>query len=164
MKRAPSPSAFFSRLVRSTTPRRKPVQHEKGEQASGVKLLRSLGAAVYVLGTRRARGSRCRCGAFVPGDQGTRQTPGVADVLAFLPAPRGTRLAGCQLWWEAKRAAGGRASDAQRVFAANCAAAGVAHCLGDVNDLVAWLIEHGYLRANQVAHYRTQQGGHDRHA
>jgi len=154
----------FDRLL-ATVKRRQPrpgarrrlAQPEKAEQAKGVALLRSLGAAVYVLGTRRAGGARChQCGGFVPGDQGTRQTPGIPDVLAFLPAPRGSSLVGCQLWWEAKRPDGGRASAPQHAFAANCAASGIAHCLGDANALVAWLIAHQYLRPDQVAHERIR--------
>jgi len=96
----------FDRLIATVTRRRptrarRPVQHEKGEQAGGIKLLRTLGATVYTFGTRRSRGKACpRCGTFVPEHQGTRQTPGIPDVFAFLPARNGKRVLLC---WEAKR-------------------------------------------------------------
>lgn len=132
--------------------RRRPRQLEKGEQAGGVTLLRTLGARVYVLGTRRSRGRACStCGTFVPEHQGTRQTPGVADVLAFLPARGGARVV---LWWEAKRPDGGRISGDQQEFRRLCEESNTAHCVGPLDALIAWLIAGGYLRADQVPHYR----------
>lgn len=119
------------------------VQREKVEQAHGVQLLRSLGAAVYVSGTHRKKGDF----------QGTMQTPGIPDVEAWLP---GQRVQGARrlLKWEVK-AGEGRLNAEQRVYQALCVAAGVAHLCGDCNALIAWLIHEGYLRRDSVAHYRV---------
>jgi len=161
----------FDRLIRNTTkdqPARAPrggagrrlVQHEKFEQGDGIKLLRSIGATVYTVGTRRSRGTRCKkCGEFVPNpDQGTRQTPGIPDVLAFM-RPHEMDLATQRprrhlLWWEAKRPGGGEESDAQREFRALCSETATLHCLGDVNDLVAFLVAQGFLKRENVPYYR----------
>lgn len=136
--------------------RQRPRQLEKGEQANGIKLLWSIGAKVYVLGTRRSRGRACpQCGTFVAEHQGTRQTPGIGDVLAFLPARMGAaRLEREVLWWEAKRPDGGRLSDAQQEFQELCVQSRTHHCAGPLDDLIAWLVGHGYLNRHQVPHYR----------
>ena len=125
------------------TPRPKP-RLEKLEQADGVKLLCMLGAAVYVSGTVRRAGDH----------QGTMQTPGIPDVQAFLPRcwlPAGTavRHPPQLLCWEVKRQ-GGKMSAAQTAYRAHCLAAGVPHVVGDLTALMAWLVEHGYLRADQL--------------
>lgn len=130
---------------------------EKYQQHDGCKLLSQIGSAVYTIGTRRSRGKPCpKCHTFVPEDQGTRQTEGIPDVLAFLPARNGA--ARVLLFWEAKHADGGRASAEQLAFAALCREAAQAHVLGPFDVLYAWLIEHGYLRADRVPHYRLPKG------
>lgn len=118
-------------------PRRQP---EKAEQAAIVKLLRGIGCAVYVLGTRR------RAGDY----QGTMQSVGVPDLYTILPRHTGT------LWVEVK-AAGGRATPEQRAFQAACQACGQAHVLGGQNAVIAWLLEHGYIHEGQVPHYRLPE-------
>lgn len=124
---------------------------ERYEQADGVKLLRMLGAAVYVLGTVRPRGDT----------PGTRQTPGLADVEAFLPAPKwtipvaGTVPKGVLLKWEVKRA-GGRLRPEQAEYREHCQRCWIAHVTGDLNALMAWLVSAGYLRADQLPHGRAQ--------
>lgn len=126
---------------------------EKFQQHDGCKLLSSLGAAVYTIGTRRSKGKPCpKCKTFVPEDQGTRQTPGIFDVLAFLPARNGKPVVA--LWWDAKHADGGRVSPEQKEFAELCRLASQAHCIGPYDVLFAWLMEHEYLRADRVPHYR----------
>jgi hypothetical protein len=128
---------------------------EKFEQADGIKLLQSLGAKVYTLGTRRPRGTRCRqCGAFVAESQGTRQTPGLPDVYAVLPGDR--ERTSRALWWEVKRATGGRLSSAQEEFRDLCLASDTAHVDGSVDALIAWLTTNGYLRGDQVPQYRQE--------
>lgn len=139
------------------------VQREKVEQAHGVQLLRSLGAAVYVSGTHRKKGDF----------QGTMQTPGIPDVEAWLPQPPAS--AGLAIDWSAVRksfgvthaprllkwevkAAGGTMSPAQREYQALCVAAGVAHVCGDVDTLIAWLIQERYLKPENVPHYRGRPG------
>ena len=110
---------------------------EKSVQAQGVALLRSLGGAVFVLGTRRPSGDY----------QGTRQTPGLPDVLAFVPH----RGSGARTFvaWECK-VPGGRVRPEQREFAGLCFEAGVAHVTGDLTALMAWLVEAKFLRADQL--------------
>jgi hypothetical protein len=114
---------------------------EKTEQAQTVQLLTAIGAAVYTIGTRRPRGTRCpSCGTFVAESQSTRQTPGIPDVLAFLPRPPiGV------VFIEQKRS-GGRLSPAQEAFRARCAVAGLAHLVGTRDHVIAWLTEYGYVR------------------
>lgn len=162
--------------------RRAPRQLEKTEQAGGVKLLSTIGAKVYVLGTRRSRGRPCpKCGTFVEEHQGTRQTPGVGDVLAFLPPRRQAAVVTCRhgndadlclddacnrqrdlvnaptrevLWWEVKRPDGGRMSPDQREFRDLCEQSRTAHVVGPLDELIAWLIARGYVLRNQLPHYR----------
>jgi hypothetical protein len=107
---------------------------EKHEQAAIRQLLGAVGADVYVLGTRRPRGD-------VPG---TRQTPGLPDLYALLPARPGG-AGSCALWIEVKTARG-RLSPAQRQFQAVCHAAGVPHLTGGRDAVIAWLRAGGWLR------------------
>jgi hypothetical protein len=143
--------------------RARPVQHEKHEQANIVQLARVLGARVYVIGTRRSRGKACpKCGTFVAEDQGTRQTPGHADLLMFWPtADRPKAFNGGHarriLYWEAKRASGGRLSVEQREFLQLADEAGVSTGTGDYDDFVAWVIHYGYAEPHQFPHYRTSE-------
>ncbi len=119
---------------------------EKYEQADGVKLLRSLGAAVYVLGTTR------RAGDY----QGTMQTPGIADIEAWMPVRVDTQNGAAEtglrklLKWEVKRARGARLSPEQKAYAAHCHAAGVDYVCGDLTALMRWLVADGYLRRDQL--------------
>lgn len=118
-------------------------QPERIEQAGIVKLLRSLGATVYVLGMTRRRGDH----------PGTMQTPGLPDLLAFIRRPDdGPVLLAIEC-----KAVGGRLSEAQRGFRALCQQAAVAHVVGGIDAVIAWLLERGYLKADQVAHYRVKE-------
>lgn len=136
---------------------------EKTEQAHIQQLLTSIGGMVYVLGTRRSRGKPCpKCQTFVPEDQGTRQTAGVADLIAFLP-PRPTdprnllpefRTGRPVLLFVECKADGGRLSPEQRVFRNHCLDAEVAHVVGGLNAVIAWLIPRHYVKAEQFPHYR----------
>ena len=120
-----------------------PRVSEKAIQAQGVRLLRTIGAAVYVLGTVRRKGDH----------PGTMQTPGLPDVLFFVPhwADVGRLLI---VFWEAK-AQGGRLSLEQATFRDNCSDAQIAHVTGDLDALIAWLAARGYVREGQVPHYRV---------
>lgn len=124
-----------------------PVPLEKVEQAHGVALLRTIGATVHELGTRRpAKCRRCGQAAY----SGTQQTPGLPDVHAFLPAvPKSA-----ELWWEVKRQRGASVSDEQAEFRELCIEAGIWHVTGPLDALIAFLLEHEYLKAAQVPHYR----------
>jgi hypothetical protein len=112
---------------------------ERVEQANGVKLLRSLGAAVYVIGTVRPSGDH----------PGTCQTPGLSDVEAFLPprAQQPRRL----LKWEIK-SVHGRLRPAQTVYRRYCLETpGLIYVCGTLDALINALMAHGYLRGDQVA-------------
>lgn len=124
------------------SPRRAP---ERAIQSQGARLLRTIGGRVWELGTTRRRGDYA----------GTMQTPGLPDVLAFMP-PREPHLWRL-LVWEAK-APGGRLRPEQAIFRELCQFAGIHHVVGDLDALIAWLLEHGYLRRDQIAHYRAPIG------
>lgn len=107
-------------------------QPERAIQSRIVALLRSVGCAVWVLGTTRRRGDY----------QGTMQTPGLPDVLAFLPRSQGV------LFVEAK-APGGRLRPAQADFRACClplVTDRVYHVTGGLEAVVAKLATLGILR------------------
>jgi hypothetical protein len=168
MKRRDILGTTFDRLISDVTRERAPRRPvarrprnpgiEKYQQHDGLKLLASMGADFYVLGTRRSRGKPCpKCKTFVPEDQGTRQTEGISDVLIFLPLQPGASHR-VTLWWEAKHADGGRLSPAQVRFADLCRQAAQEHCAGPLAALYAWLVEHGYLDRNRVPHYRLPMG------
>jgi len=121
------------------------IQREKVEQAHVVQLLRAIGGRAYVLGTRR------RAGDY----QGTMQSPGVPDVIGFVPV--GSTVAGTRrtlLVFVECKAAGGRLSPDQVLFRELCLAAGVEHVVGDLDAVIAWLVEHGAAKASQFPHYR----------
>lgn len=128
-----------TRTRRSGSPR----VPEKVVQQQGVNLLRSVGGFAYVLGTRRRRGDF----------HGTMQTPGIPDVYFFLPMPRLAIGQPCAGWWEAK-AEGGTLRPAQREFKAQCLGASVTHVAGGLDALLAFLVEGGWLKAENLPHYR----------
>jgi len=111
-----------------------PRVSEKIVQRHIVQALRTVGATVYVLGTTRPTGDH----------PGTCQTPGVGDVLAFLP-PSPKDGFGQQLWVEVK-ATGGRLSEAQKGFRDCCHLAGVPHLVGGLDVVLAYLQAKGYIR------------------
>lgn len=132
---------------------------EKTVQQQIASTLRALGAAVYVIGHPSPNDGRMH--------RGTMQTPGLPDLLAFVPNRRAYVAAGaCQeadmpapslgpqpLFIEVK-AEGGRLSDVQRDFRTQCEKAGVAHVVGDLNAVIAWLLDAGVIREHQIPHYR----------
>ena len=118
----------------------KPRLREKTVQAHVVRALRMVGGTVYVLGTVH-RGE--------PGHMSTRMTPGLPDLLVFLPACGSTPCH--QLWVEVK-APQGRLSEAQKGFRDVCVLSGVAHLVGGLDEVLAYLLERDYL--TEVAHYR----------
>lgn len=124
------------------------IQREKVEQAHVVQLLRSIGGTVYVLGTRRRSGDY----------QGTMQSPGIPDLLAFIPARRSTNERPAFLFIECK-VAGGRLSPEQRVFQQLCVAANIRHIVGDLDAVIAWLVQADYVTANQFPTYRQPREG-----
>lgn len=129
---------------------------EKFEQADSAALLTSVGGKVYVLGTRRPRGRNCpTCGTFVAEHQGTRQTPGIADLFCFLP-PTATDD-GRAVWVESK-ARDGRLSAEQKDFRDWCQRVALDHITGGLEAVIAWLVWRGRLKTSQVPHYRAPGG------
>ena len=110
---------------------------ERVQQQHIVRLLRTLGAEVYVLGTVRRRGDY----------PGTMQSPGLPDLLAFLPRGKERR----QVWIEVK-ASNGRLSPPQLAFREHCRGGGIEHIVGGVDSVIAWLVAEGYLRESPGRH------------
>lgn len=124
---------------------------EKVIQEQTKALLRTIGAKVYVIGRPPRRDAT---------HKGTGIGVGLPDLYAILPdAPRycGAGMAAHGLWIECK-AAGGRLRPAQREFAERCEAAGIAHIVGGVDDVIAYLLDNGYLLPSSVPHYRLPEG------
>lgn len=119
-----------------------PRVSEKVEQAHIVQLLRSIGAKVIVLGTTRRKGDY----------QGTMQTPGVADLEVFLPIYVGMR----EFMKIEVKSDGGRLSPAQKDYQQWCQEANITHVVGGLDAVIAKLVELGYLKAENVAHYRME--------
>jgi len=99
---------------------RLPRVPERTVQAQIVHLLRWHGYYVCTYGTTRPRGDH----------PGTCQTPGVADLEAFGYG----RLLKVEV-----KARGGRLSPAQAKYRAECQLANVAHVVGGLDEVVAWL-------------------------
>lgn len=130
---------------RNTTPR------ERVEQLGIRRLMLSLGAKEYVLGTTRRKGDYA----------GTMQTPGIPDLQFFLPEKRARFDAEAKPFTrrlvivEAKRAKGGRFSAPQIEYRGLTQAAGVDYIGGCLDDVIAWLVREGYLDPKNLPHYRT---------
>jgi len=135
-------------------PARRRRQPEKAIQAHIVRLLRHVGCAVYILGTHRRRGDY----------QGTMQSPGLPDLLAFLPRHLGV------LFVEVK-APGGRLRPEQADFKALAegvmgAAGGCYYVTGGLSEAAVFLMTLGLLKPEQIAHYHhtfrqdERGGGH----
>lgn len=122
---------------------------EKTVQQQVIHLLRDIGAAVYVLGTKRARGDW----------QGTRQTPGIPDLWVFLPPRKVADHSGPTGLWIEVKADGGRLRPEQESFRYGCQLAGVGHVVGGVDEVVQHLVAGGWVQTNAVAHYRLPQTG-----
>ena len=119
-------------------------QPERSEQQHIIKLLRTLGSAVYVLGTVRRKGDY----------MGTRQSPGLPDLFAFIPYEHGEKRRGAHLLAIEVKAPRGRMSPEQIEFQRQCQLADVHHIVGGLNEVIAWLIQTGRLMAEQVPYYR----------
>jgi hypothetical protein len=114
---------------------------ERVIQAHIVRLLHHVGCQVYTLGTTRRRGDY----------QGTMQTPGLPDVLAFLPRALGV------LFVEVK-APKGRLRPEQALFRELCmalVASQVYHVTGGLDAVMLRLMQVGLLKPDQVAFYHT---------
>jgi uncharacterized protein (DUF2342 family) len=113
---------------------------ERQEQGAIIGLLRQVGGLVYVLGTVRKRGDY----------PGTMQTPGLPDLIAFLPQRRSTTPGSIvtprQLLTVEVKAKGGRLSPAQVTWQRVADEAGVEHVVGGLDAVIAWLTARGYLK------------------
>jgi hypothetical protein len=105
---------------------------EKAEQADVLRVLQALGAQVWLTGTRRPHGE----------SHSTRMTPGLPDLLVFLPARGGAPARFVTM--ELKRTGGSMSVEQQR-FKGCCDATGIAHVCGDASTIVDWLETAGYL-------------------
>ena len=142
----------MTRAARARAPRRL----EKTEQADTVKLLQTIGAAVYVIGTRRPRGKPCAtCGAFVPEHQGTCQTPGLPDLVAFLPG-HGAGAGERRILFVEQKARTGRYSPDQLMFRALVEQSPAAYIGGTLDDVVFWLEARGYVRRGPAWQSRSE--------
>lgn len=135
-----------SRRVSSHVEERGGMKHpERHEQNSIRGLLTSLGGTVFVLGTTRRKGDF----------HGTMQTPGLPDLIAFLPGRDNPGAHGAMtlLVVECKSKTG-RLRPEQAVFRDLCLRSDVHHIVGGVDDVLKWLIDRGYVKASDVPHYR----------
>lgn len=129
---------------------------EKDVQASILRLLLTIGAKPVTLGRPGLRRRLCpTCKTPVHMDPGTRQTPGVPDLQAFLPERDGRRQF---VVIEVKRP-GEKLRKEQEDYRDLCAAAGIVHIWGDLDAVIAWLLEHEYLKPSQVPYYRLPKAG-----
>lgn len=139
-----SPRQAAARVQRLQAPRSTarptlPRVSEKAEQTAIVKALRLVGGQVYVVGTVRPKGDF----------HGTCQTPGIPDLMCFLPPPphgRSPRHYHHVFLFVEVKARGGRLRHEQLAFAESCTAANVWDLVGDADVVLAWLTAHGYLR------------------
>lgn len=121
---------------------------EKHEQAAIVRLLTSMGASVFVLGTTRKRTDW----------PGTMQTAGVPDLLTFLKHPGDGRLELVVIECK-RRLHASTLSPAQKGFRDLCELAGVPHIVGGLDEVIAWLTARGYLtKGNRLNSYISEGG------
>jgi hypothetical protein len=117
-------------------------QPERAAQRAIVQLLSQVGCRVWVLGTTRPRGDF----------RGTCQSPGLPDLIAHLPGGGGV------LFVEVK-AGKNTLRPEQRDFRQLCllcaAPFGVHHIVGGLDNVIAYLVKLGLLKADQVASYRV---------
>ena len=113
---------------------------EKDIQADIVKMLEAVGAAVYRIGTKRKKGDH----------QGTMQTPGIPDLVAFVMVPISPGLSSdwthlVQLWIEVKRP-GEPMREGQKTFRFHALKASCEHVVGGVDEVLAWLKARGVVK------------------
>src|SRR4030095_15852963 len=106
---------------------------EKAEHAGTVKLLKLPRVPLGLDGPN--------CGMFVAEHPGTCQTPGLPDLLAFLPGEPIRPV--CFI--EQKRA-GGQLSDDQRTFRVLAETSSALYIAGTMTDVLAWLTDRGYFK------------------
>jgi hypothetical protein len=166
-------------MPRVSSPRRKPVQRERREQADVLKILSPVCDRVYVLGTSRIWVCPNCHNRLPAAHMSTRQTPGISDLLGFLKPPTyrsepltvatvGGRLppwvdalrqaAPPSTVWVEVKAGRNTPSEDQKAFADLCWVRGIAHVTGGLSEVVAFLIAGGWVKADNVPHYRRPLG------
>jgi hypothetical protein len=115
---------------------------ERTVQAQIVAALRSVGASPMTLGTIRPKGDR----------PGTFMSRGWPDLGVWMPESQ-TGHPAHWLWIECK-AKGGKLRPEQADFRARCQAVGIPHIVGGLDDVLGYLVQHGYVR--ETAHYRQR--------
>ena len=112
-------------------------QPERAEQVNIVRLLRSIGADVWPIGTTR------RAGDY----QGTMMAKGIPDIFAILPGcVRGSASRPVALWIEVKSPKG-RLRPEQAQFREQCLAADLAHVVGGLDAVIVFLRTGGWVLA-----------------
>lgn len=109
-------------------------QPEKAEQRAILDLFGLVKAEVWVLGHPSPADGRSH--------RGTGQTPGLPDLVAFVPTV--TYPSSMQQVWVECKAPAGRLSAAQRGFQLACRRANVSHVVGGVDAMLAWLRARGH--------------------
>jgi len=154
-------------MRRAAQPRRasvaEPRVSESVEQRHVVETCQSIGGRVWVLGTKRGTVKCQHCGRQTLEHQGTKQTPGVSDLICFVPDRRGLTLPTgeakrVELAFVEMKALDGTQSEPQKDFETMCVAAGVRYtlCRG-LNGFLALCIALGAIRPENVPHYRLQK-------
>jgi hypothetical protein len=122
---------------------KRPFADERTEQGSIKNLLEQIGGVVKTLGTVRA--TCCGVCGSPNTDPTTRQSPGLADLLVYLPPPRRHPARGwTQVWIECK-GRGGTLSIEQVAFRELNLRAGVAHVVGGVDEVIEYLTAGGWV-------------------
>ena len=81
------------------------------------------------------------------------QSKGLPDLLAFIPYAYGLKRRGEWLVTLEVKAARGRLSPAQQVFAAHCGEADVTHLIGGLDVVLDWALAQGFIEGERT-HYR----------
>lgn len=124
---------------------RRPVL-EKHVQAQIRALLVTVGAKVYTIGRPPRRDALFK---------GTGQTPGIPDLLVHLPRrAQGVDVTPAHELWIEVKAKGGRLSAEQASFRDFCQLAGIPHVVGGLDEVLQYLVAYGYVKADNVPHYR----------
>lgn len=142
---------------------RKLKHPERHEQQSIRGLLTSIGGRVWVLGTTRRKGDYA----------GTMQSPGLPDLICFVPRKGGMKQTGpASYTWSNDqshellvvecKSATGRLRPDQVQFRDYCQKSNIAHVVGGVDAVIAWLIERGYIDKHAVPHYRLPKNLQER--
>ena len=134
-------------MTRAPRRRRASGPLEKTEQAHIIQMLTRVGGRVWVTGVPRRKGDF----------QGAMRTPGLPDVIAFLPRTLGQP--GRRLLCVEVKKIGGRLRPEQETFRQECLDASVDHVVGGLDAVIAWLVQTGYVKASEFAHYRQPAAG-----